>query len=584
LKVSTTGTQFTRRASLGALYLALSLLMCAPLFAVPNGVGWRDWDQHLFYYASVLKSVVEYGQLPFWNPWYCGGNVLWQNPQVALLSPVYPLALLMSLPLAMKVNIVLHYWIGFAGMHLLLRRVVGLRSLPLTIFLGVVYVGCGALAMHLAEGHSVFLPAFYLPVQLFWVARSISGGQRRYALLAGAVLGLTVWNGGLHIVPMMAVGIGVFASTAATLQRSWRPLLLAGLCGVAGLAYAAPKLIPMVMFLKSDRFTDERILVGPDLMSMEMVRHAYVDHDQDWMERRREQAYLWHEYGNYIGWPAAILIVMSLGWIFLRPRPPGEWMPTAFAVAAVALFIVTLGEFSSFAPATLMQRVPLLSKFRIPSRFAIAFTLFAVTSAGCMLRRVSLDALARPAARWILTIACLVAASDICLENSRHFVPVFRGAPLDGGFHYLRRPDAPIEDDTINPFASEAAMLRAMMSGRAVFRCYEPLKLVQLADPGLPLTSSQGPLLVATAKFAPNHIDVRVVGGRETSRLLINQNYAPGWRSSLGPVTPEPRYQNLSIEAPPDAKGTYSVVFVPPGIVVGLVIFAAALAISAAAK
>ena len=78
--------------------------MCAPLFVHPNGVGHYDWDQHLFYYASVLKSVIEYGQWPFWNPWYCGGNVLWQNPQVALLSPAYPLALIFSLPLAMKLE------------------------------------------------------------------------------------------------------------------------------------------------------------------------------------------------------------------------------------------------------------------------------------------------------------------------------------------------------------------------------------------------------------------------------------------------------------------------------------------------
>src|SRR5215471_17790831 len=130
-----------RQLAIAAVYGVLGVLVCAPIFARPNGVGWLDWDQHLFYYASVLKSVVEYAQLPFWNPWYCGGNVLWQNPQVALLSPAYPLALAVSLPLAMKINLALHAWIGFIGMHLLLRRVVGLRSLPLTVFLATVFVG-----------------------------------------------------------------------------------------------------------------------------------------------------------------------------------------------------------------------------------------------------------------------------------------------------------------------------------------------------------------------------------------------------------------------------------------------------------
>ncbi len=113
---------------IGALYAGLTLLFCAPLFESPHGVGVGDWDQHLFFYGSVLKNVVEYGAAPFWNPWYWGGNVMWANPQVALISPVYPLAVVTSLPLAMKVNIVLHYGVGLVGMHLLLRRVIGLRS------------------------------------------------------------------------------------------------------------------------------------------------------------------------------------------------------------------------------------------------------------------------------------------------------------------------------------------------------------------------------------------------------------------------------------------------------------------------
>ena len=113
-----------RAAAPYLLYAAIVAWYCAPLFASPDGVGVYDWDQHLFYYGVVLKNIVEYGQWPFWNPWYCGGNVMWQNPQVALLSPAYPLTAILSLQLAMKVNIVLHYWIGFVGMHVLLTRVI----------------------------------------------------------------------------------------------------------------------------------------------------------------------------------------------------------------------------------------------------------------------------------------------------------------------------------------------------------------------------------------------------------------------------------------------------------------------------
>src|SRR5262252_8901577 len=163
----------TRRAvRIAAVYLGLSLAFCWPLFAVPNGVGIRDWDVHLFFYGAVLKNLIEYGQLPFWNPWYCGGDVLWQNPQVALLSPVYPLVGIMPLALAMKINIVLHYWIGFVGMHLLLVDVLGLSFLPLVIYLASIFTLSGALVFHVAVGHSWILPAFYLPWLLYFYLRA----------------------------------------------------------------------------------------------------------------------------------------------------------------------------------------------------------------------------------------------------------------------------------------------------------------------------------------------------------------------------------------------------------------------------
>ncbi|MEQ1869170.1 MAG: hypothetical protein ABL961_04015, partial [Vicinamibacterales bacterium] len=166
------------------LYGLLSLYFCWPLFATPQSLGIFDWDVHFFYYGSVLKSLFEYGQLPFWNPWYCGGNVLWQNPQIPLLSPVIPLAAVMSLPLAMKINIVLHYWVGLVGMHLLLTEGIGLIFLPAVVYLSAVGVLSGAMVLHLVVGHSVFLPCLYLPLQLHFAIRALRDGRLRHIALA----------------------------------------------------------------------------------------------------------------------------------------------------------------------------------------------------------------------------------------------------------------------------------------------------------------------------------------------------------------------------------------------------------------
>ena len=103
----------SRRTVLTLLALAaLSCWFCAPLLANISNLGAKDWDQHLFYYASFVKSLRQYGQVPLWNPWYCGGSVLFQNPQIPLISPAYILSVLVPLPVAMKLNIVLHYFIA----------------------------------------------------------------------------------------------------------------------------------------------------------------------------------------------------------------------------------------------------------------------------------------------------------------------------------------------------------------------------------------------------------------------------------------------------------------------------------------
>ena len=77
-------------------YLAISIYFTYPLLASGACLGISDLDAILFQHSSVIRSIHQYGQMPFWNPWYCGGNMLWQSPQVPLLTPIY---FVLALPL-----------------------------------------------------------------------------------------------------------------------------------------------------------------------------------------------------------------------------------------------------------------------------------------------------------------------------------------------------------------------------------------------------------------------------------------------------------------------------------------------------
>jgi hypothetical protein len=493
--------------------------------------------------------------------------------------------MMMSLPLAMKVNIALHYWLGFIGMHLLLTRAIGLSFLPIVLYLVSVFGVAGAPAQHLAVGHGWILPAFYLPLQLFFFLRALSGGAVRYLLLAGAMLALMVYNGGLHIVAMSVAAIEVFAVVAATMRRQWRPVMLAAVLCVAGLSYAAPKLLPVTLFVTGERFRDARTGEGPDRkpdrMTMEMLLHTYGDPNQHRPLRFEVQRHRWHEYGNYIGGLASLLVVASVFWILTRGRARERWLGVSLAVTALVMLAFSAGEFGALAPASLVRYLPFFSSFRVPSRYTVAFVLFAAVTMGWAVRALGAEAVLTGRVKALVAIVCVVAAFDLVARNRVLFEGVFSRPPLGSSLRLLDGPTVLVTDRDSRPTGSNSPMLRALMSDRAIYNCYESLQLVQTSDATSPLVFTDGRSKLFSTTFSPNRIEFAAIGGGEPSRVFLNQNYAPGWRSTLGPMTLDSQYGKPAVTLGRHQAGKFALVFVPPGLVTGTVVFVLAIAASA---
>ncbi len=562
----------------GGLYAALALVFCAPLFRLPHGVGVGDWDQHLFYYASVLNNVVEYGAAPFWNPWYCGGNVLWANPQVALLSPVYPIALVTSLPLAMKVTIVLHYVVGLVGMHLLLRRVIGLRSLVVVVYLASVFTLSGAHALHLAVGHSTFLPAFLFPLQLFWVLRAIEHGRLKYVFGAAALLALMIYGGGMHVVPMALTGIGGFSAFAAVLQRSRRPLVLVTVLVAAGLAYAGPKLVPVTLFVGGNQFFDTRGgMDRSDFMTPEMLVHAYITPYQDLTPAFDDQRHGWHEYGNFTGALFGLLFMASLVWVGTARRAPDRRLGQSFGGTAVLLLFFSAGEFAPVAPASLARLLPFFSSYRIPSRFTIVFVLFAVMTVAWVWRQLAAQIDPRQS-RGFVAVVCVLATAELVIWNGSWFRDVFSQPPLASTFAWGAGPRTLAYEVNADPFSGQSPMLRALMNDRSFVDCYEPLQLDRTSNSERPLVWTDGRATIFDTWFSPNEVSFSVLGSDRPATVVLNTNYAPGWRSTLGPIRFDETQPGPSAMMPADQGGRHAFTYVPEGLWVGLGALAVALA------
>ena len=557
-----------RSIVIGAFYLALSAAFAAPLFPVPNGTGWLDWDFNLFLHGAVLKSVIEYGQLPFWNPWGCGGNVLLANPQVAVLSPTYLFAAVMSLPLAMKINIVVHYWVGLVGMHVLLTRVIGLRFLPGVVFLASAFALSGSMAMHLAYGHATFLPAFYLPLLLYFFCLALESGEIKHAVIGGAILALMVFSGGMHVVPMAAMVVGILGLVSSITRRDWRPLAMASIVGIAGALLAAPKIVPLIVFLTSPHFVDARIVLHPDLMTLEMLSRSLLDPYQHRGLRFERQIYSWIEYGNYVGLPFVLAAAASMSWIVGDRRLVNRWFGLSLAVTTLTMLALTAGEFSSWAPASIALHVPFFSILRVPSRYTIVAVLSAVMTVAWAARTLDLEALV-PRARVAFTVLCLLASADIVMRNGRMLGGAFGLDPVDASFHLLGGPRTLVTDADSKPNQGGSPMLRALMKGESFFHCYEAMELDRHADVTHSLIWQDGDAKVFRTEFSPNRIDFSVVGGREPSRVRLNQNFAGGWKSDAGVVEPDPATGQPSVVLRPGESGRFAFAFVPPGLFLG---------------
>lgn len=575
------GNEKARLAYLAA-YVALSVWFCWPLFAQPLAGGTGDWDQQTFYYASVFRTLAQ-GQLPFWNPWYCGGNVLWQNPQVSLISPVYLLALGMPFTLAMKLNVVGHYVAACLGMHLLVKRIAGVRSPVVTIYCVALFVFAGGIALHIRSGHVNFLPILLLPALLYCFLRA-ADGHLRLVIPGGAIIAIAVLNGGSHVVPIATILLGAFGLGGIVAGRTFRPLLVAAAIVLTGCAFAAPKLVPVAKFISSADFQDRRPVKRPDFMSLEMIHHSLADGSQgtDLKVSGGVQKYAWHEYGNYMGWFGPILAAAAAIALLFPVGPRRPWREPATAIALMLVLLVAAGEFAFWAPAGLLRILPGFSNFRIPSRNILLVPLVA---AMCVAFAVQLwqERRANPTALRVFELVCLVGIVQLILVNRESYRDVFVLPTVDTEAHLLDNATpvvAPREPPSaaLSRMGENSNFMRSMAEGVSALNCYEQLIVKRIAQPGAEAIGGSSGATVSASAFSPNRVTTSARSEADGGRVVLNENFLDGWSTSAGSIQRDPDSGRPSTTLAAGFDGPITFSFSPEGFGAGVAIWLGAVA------
>ncbi len=346
-------------------WLLLLFLLTAvgwlPLILSPGRCGnLGDWDMFLAFYEAVRKSIVEYGQFPFWNPWHFGGVPLFANPQVAVIGLETPFIVLFGTVYGLNLAIFTYVLLGAAGVWLLLGDY---TRHPVSRFWGsLIFVLAGALALHIAAGHPVMIPIVFLPWLLYFLRRLPE--SRRDAVWFGFVAGMLI-NHSMHYVSLsvsafigiytLYLGIKHFKSSRFQLH-----LLLAVLIFTATAAYRFsatfqllrdfPRAIGMRADVAYHHYLTALLYPGQSLFTFPGILKDYWG---------------WFEIGCYVG-------VVAMGIFIISLVREVKWWHWGFLISS----LLTLNSSCYWLPGYWLREIPPFTSYFCITRWRFLTVFF----------------------------------------------------------------------------------------------------------------------------------------------------------------------------------------------------------------
>jgi hypothetical protein len=236
-------------AALLVFSLGLTSTFWSNLFLLPGG-DTSDWFQQLAFDYSMVDAVRNHGEYPLWNP-YFGGGIPWAGYIAnAGLTPISLVIIAAGEVVAMKLLILLAMMLAGYGMYATCRGWLRLDMAP-ALLAGLIFVGSSKLPGELADGNYVNLALFTLPFFALCLLRLL---QRKWLGLLLPILYMTAFAEAKYAPLIIAGTLLLFALAyrAAAGQTVASVLVAWGVSLGAGIAFAAPKLLPLLELMRMD--------------------------------------------------------------------------------------------------------------------------------------------------------------------------------------------------------------------------------------------------------------------------------------------------------------------------------------------
>ncbi len=329
------------------------------VFAIPILLEWsylgpRDWELFVTMGAVPVRTVLHYGQFPFWNPYIGGGNILFVHPEAAIFSPFFPILLIFGAIGGLKIQVMLAWFLGFWGAYRF-GRILGL-SRPSAWLVSFTYFGSSYFALHFTAGHIPFTHFCFLPWLAYFILKA---EENRKYIIAGAITVALIVLGNGAAIPFLYTSFytGIFVLLYSFQKKRYRYLKFYILSIIFGLLISSVKFIPM--YLELSKFpwegrTDDFTAIG-------LLPSIFFSFKQGlFRELSAGHNWPWHEYGAYLS-----PLVFALGIYALIKAFRKLWF---WGAIAVFFLIFGLGHYGDFSLWNLFMKLPGFASIRAPGR------------------------------------------------------------------------------------------------------------------------------------------------------------------------------------------------------------------------
>lgn len=523
------------------LWLAIAIWVHQGFYSDPFKLA--EWfDDHQFYSweYSDRETLLRWGQLPAWNPFWCGGTLGIAAPEDPFLGPDFLLRIVFGVAHGRRLAILLLVIMGFEGMYRLCRRldatVVGAG------FAAIMYGTCERFVNFIHDGWVNFLGFELLP----WVVLCFLRGLEswRWRLLGGFFFAWIVLSAGTYTTPstLLTLGYLTIAFTArgafaksATGKRPWlTPLVTTLTIGIVALGLAFGKLLPTLSFLRQFAriFSPIEMHPAPEVFAI-----------------------FWSRYGF-------VLVLATLAVVFL------DSAAAVFFGGFLVFFVLMMGDFGPYSPYHLLKSLPIFSQLRFPDRYVVIELFFAsICAARCITKMEDavpwlVKSLTERIVKWRrwrtemprelgwLAVGLATLTSFTLLRPKVE--EILEGIRVRPGTMYTHEPprvyDAPFKQSRGN--RRDAHIFTVANMGSMYCVAGNPLPESPLLRGDLEQEEYPVDPTKATVKrlmWSPNEIHLEV-DAKEATTIRVNQNWAPAWRSNVGIVKSDQKL--LAIDVP----------------------------------